>query len=208
MKISTQAIIFDDHNLFVDGFTLLLERYQIFDFIKSATTKRDFFRFLESFGNEEIFIFLDYYLLDENGLALLPDINRLNKKAKIIFLTSALSPVVIANIKKYAPHGILSKSCSIEVLKSCVDTIKEGSEFIDPFFVKLIADQNSGLSQFTPREIELLKYFAQGETIAKTAKKTFLSPHTIVAHRRKMMAKANCKSITQMLNFAKENELI
>lgn len=208
MKISTQAIIFDDHNLFVDGFSLLLERYQIFDFIKSATTKTDFFRFLECFGNEEIFIFLDYYLLDENGLALLPEINRLNKKAKIIFLTSALSPVVIANIKKYGPHGILGKSCSIQVLKTCVDAIKGGLEFMDPFFAKLTAEQDRGLSQFTPREIELLKYFAQGETIEKTAEKTFLSPHTIVAHRRKMMAKANCKSITQMLNFAKENELI
>ncbi|MGE8423707.1 MAG: helix-turn-helix transcriptional regulator, partial [Sphingobacterium siyangense] len=91
---------------------------------------------------------------------------------------------------------------------SCVYTIKQGLEYIDPYFTELIAEQNRGLTQFTPREIELLKYFAQGVTIAETAKKTFLSPHTIVAHRRKMMAKVNCKSITQMLNFAKENELI
>ncbi|MCW8310788.1 response regulator transcription factor [Sphingobacterium sp. InxBP1] len=162
---------------------------------------------MESFGNEEIYLFLDYYLAGENGLALLPEINRLNKQAKIIFVTGAVSPLVIRTLSQYGPDGILSKSCGIDNLVNCIEAIKNGNKFIDPFFQKLIEDMPKPV-RFTAREIELLKLFAEGASIAETAKKTFLSPHTVVAHRRKMMAKANCQSITQMLHFAKEHELI
>ncbi len=37
---------------------------------------------------------------------------------------------------------------------------------------------------------------------------TFLSPHRVVAHRRKMMAKAECQTIGQVLKYAREHNLI
>lgn len=205
---SLLAVILDDHGLFATSFSLLLEKYRLFHFVKSFDSKDDFLRFLESSGTQKIYIFLDYYLSEETGLSLLPEISRLNKDAKTIFLTSALSPLLIQTLKNYNPDGILSKSCNLDTLKSCLASIRSGQHFIDPFFEKLLENHQSIPVRFTPREIELLQHFALGESIAKTAEKLFLSPHTVVAHRRKMMAKINCQSITQLITFAREHEVI
>lgn len=202
------ALVLDDHRLFADSFSLVLERYKLVDFVKAFDNKEKFLSSLESFGNGRIYIFLDYYLNGENGFSLLSEIHRLNRDAKIIFVTSALSPTVINTLNKFGSDGILSKSCSIEILTRCMDTIKNGEKFIDPILEDILGNVNSLTINFSPRELELLQLFAKGSTIAQTAEKTFLSPHTVVAHRRKMMAKVNCQSITQLLNFAKENGLI
>ena len=205
---SQLAVILDDHGLFATSFSLLLEKYRLFHFVKSFDSTDDFLRFLESSGTKKIYIFLDYYLSEGTGLSLLPEIGRLNKDAKTIFLTSALSPLLIQTLKNYDPDGILSKSCNLDTLKSCLGSIRSGQHFVDPFFEKLLENHQATAVRFTPREIELLKHFARGDSIAKTAEKLFLSPHTVVAHRRKMMAKINCQSITQLITFGREHEVI
>ncbi|WP_312185254.1 response regulator transcription factor [Sphingobacterium sp.] len=202
------AIVLDDHGLFADAFSLLLERYSLFDFVKACNAPDEFFSFLNSFGRKSVVIFLDYYLTGDNGLSLLSEIRRINRQAKIVFLTSAMSPFIIQTLKRYNPEGILSKSCSVDILKQCVEDVASGKPFLDPLFQNILSAQQSLQVKFTAREIELLKYFAHGETIANTAEKMFLSPHTVIAHRRKMMAKAECTSITHLLTFAKENGLL
>ena len=208
MKNFTNAIVLDDHGLFADAFSLLLERYKLFDFVKACYNAEEFFAFLNSFSNRNIFIFLDYYLAEDNGLSLLSEIGRINRNAKIVFLTSAMSPFLIQTLKRYNPEGILSKSCSVDTLKHCIEDIAGGKSFLDPLFQNILNTHQSLQVKFTAREIELLKCFANGETIAQTAEKMFLSPHTVIAHRRKMMAKADCQSITLLLIFAKENGLL
>lgn len=208
MKGLTHAVILDDHRLFADSFALLLQRFGAFDVVSSFSKADEFFDFMQSFGNQKLCIFLDYYLPETNGLSLLSDIKRINKQAKIIFITSAIAPNVIRNILQYRPNGILSKSAGIQDLVKCVETVEGGRAYIDPQFEPFLMQRSERTATLTPREIELLKYFAQGNSIAETATKTFLSPHTVVAHRRKMMAKANVQTIAQMLTYARDNELI
>lgn len=208
MKDLTHAIVLDDHRLFADSFALLLQRFGAFDAVSSFNKANEFLSFLQSFGNQKLYVFLDYYLPETNGLSLLTDIKRLNKEAKIVFVTSAISPAVIRNISRYKPHGLLSKSADIQGFVKCVETVEHGREYIDPQFEPFLTQRDERTISFTPREIELLKYFSQGNSIAETAAKTFLSPHTIVAHRRKMMTKANCHTIAEMLTYAQKNHLI
>ncbi|MBD1420672.1 response regulator transcription factor [Sphingobacterium chuzhouense] len=208
MKILTHAVVLDDHRLFADSFALLLQRFGAFDAVSSFSKVDEFIDFLRSFGNQKLYVFLDYYLPETNGLSILTDIKRLNNQAKIVFITSAIAPAVIRNILRYKPHGILSKSADIQDFIMCLEAIERGREYIDPQFEPFVMQRGERVVTFTPREIELLKYFSQGNSIAETAAKTFLSPHTIVAHRRKMMAKANCHTIAEMLTYAQKNHLI
>lgn len=208
MNNSKHAIILDDHGLFADAFSLLLERYTLFDFVKTCNDVADFFTFLNAFNRESMVIFLDYYLREGNGLSLLSEINRINKNAKIVFLTSAMSPLLIQTLKRYNPAGILSKSCSVGTLKQCIEDVAAGKLFVDPLFQEILDQQEGQQLNFTAREIELLKHVANGETIAAIAEKMFLSPHTVIAHRRNMMAKAACQSMTHLVTLAKDQGLL
>lgn len=208
MKNLSHAVILDDHQLFADAFSLLLEKYQFFNLVQSFSQINNLIDFLIANGNQEIYIFLDYYLGQENGLSIFTEIKRLNKKAIIIFVTSVTSPSILLTILKYRPNGILSKSCSIDTIGTCLDAIHKSTLFLDQNIQTLLDLQQAVVTVFTPREIELLRYFSDGESISKAAERTFLSPHTIIAHRRKMMAKANCNSIGKLIKFARDHDLL
>ncbi|MFD2742325.1 MULTISPECIES: response regulator transcription factor [Sphingobacterium] len=207
IKISKNAFVLDDHQLFADSFTLLLERYLQFENIQSFSKAEDLITCMTAFGTKKVFVFLDYYLYHENGLQVCSEIKRLNKKAYIIFTTSAISTGVLHNLISAKPHGILSKSSDIPTMIQLINEVANGNIVVDEN-LKSILETFEQTPTFTPRELQLLKHFSLGSSISDVAEQMFLSKHTIVAHRRKMMAKANCKSIGQLIRFAHDNDLI
>ena len=210
--IISNAVILDEQTLFADSFSLMLEKYRIVKSVHSFYSMTEFTNFLISYGDREIVIFLDYYLPDTNGLSVFAEIRRLNKRAKTIFVTGATSSVLLKNILHYRPHGLISKSCSIQTVKECIQYILRpsflGETYVAPHIQKFLNKKSAKGVTFTPREFEILAYFAEGYSVSETAERTFLSKHTVIAHRRKMMEKANCKSISQLLKFTKDNELL
>lgn len=207
ITISRKALVLDDHQLFADSFTLLLERYVRFENVQSFAKPEDLIAHMTVLGAQEVYVFLDYYLYNDNGLQVFSEIKRLNKKAYIIFITSAVSTSVIRNLILAKPHGILSKSSDIPTMIQVTNDVSKGTISIDQNLQEII-DKFDEIPAFTPRELQLLKHFSLGSSISDVAETMFLSKHTIVAHRRKMMAKANCKSIGQLIRFAHDNELI
>lgn len=203
------ALVLDDHQLFGESFAVLLERYTELKTVYTFQEISDVARFLGQHSRQKFFIFLDYYLKNTNGLTVLTDIRRLNKLCKIIFLTSATSWPVIYNMENHNPDAIISKASGLDVLLECIQTIQKDQPYLCPFFQELkITNSNTQPVMFTARELEILKFFVDGYTIAETAEKTFLSRHTIVAHRRNMMSKANCTSISQLLTYTSQWKLI
>ncbi|SKB99525.1 two component transcriptional regulator, LuxR family [Sphingobacterium nematocida] len=203
------ALVLDDHQLFGESFAVLLEKYTEIKTVHTFQEISELFRFLSQHSRQNFFIFLDYYLKDTNGLTVLTDIRRLNKRCKIIFLTSASSWPVIYNIENHNPDGIISKAGGLDILLECIQSVQKDQQYLCPSFqeLKAINIKNQPVS-FTARELEILNYFVEGYTIAETAEKTFLSRHTIVAHRRNMMSKANCTSISQLLTYSSNWKLI
>jgi DNA-binding CsgD family transcriptional regulator len=60
----------------------------------------------------------------------------------------------------------------------------------------------------TTREKELLKYLADGLSSKQIADKVFLSEHTVIVHRKNMMAKTNSGNIAELVSWAIRNEII
>lgn len=207
MNNTHSAIILDDHKLFGDLFGLMLEKAGLFKYVYVFDNKVDFFNLLTKLGNKEVHLFIDYYFGEENGLVILNDARRINAKANTIFITSALSPQAIQHVYLAKPHAILSKSSSLPELKECLESINKHKIYLDPVMQNILSKTDQ-LDVLTAREIEILKYFENGYSVAMTAEKTFLSKHTIVAHRRNMMRKTKSNSISQLLKHAQTSGII
>ncbi|WP_214227981.1 response regulator transcription factor [Pedobacter sp. B4-66] len=208
-KTNAIAIVFDDHLLFADSFSALIERLELFSDVHTLNDKRELTQFLIKHSKTPIYLFLDYYLKNENGLMLINEIKRLNRQLKIIIMSSTINPAVVTNILDYKPQGFISKSSGFDAILQCLTTIAHGHQYICPVISKIVDHtDNTTKIPLTVRELEILQHFAQGLSIAQTAEKTYLSKHTIVAHRRNMMAKVNVNSITELLLYARERELI
>lgn len=203
------AVIIDDHVLFTDSFSLLLEKTKFFDdiyILNNNYSKLDYY--IKNY-RIELYVFLDYYLKKNLGIHLLKEIKLVNKNAKIIVVSSVSQPAAIHSIMLYQPDGFISKFSGYDSLLNCLDALKNGKEFYCPVISEVINTYNSYTDQIlTEREIEVLNYFSKGFTIEETAKKLVLSKHTIVAHRRNMLKKTKMKSIIELLAYARSNGLI
>lgn len=208
-KTEALAIVFDDHLLFADSFSALIERLELFRSVHPFSEERELVHFLVRHSDKPIYLFLDYYLKNKNGLPLINEARRLNKHMTIIVISAVTSPMAITNILSYNPHGFISKSSGFNTILECLTTIGRGQQYISTAINDIVS--NTELTKkilFTARELEVLQYFAHGLSIIQTADRTHLSKHTIVAHRRKMMAKVKVNSITELLSYAREHELI
>lgn len=203
------AIVFDDHLLFTDSFSALIERLELFRSVHTFSEEQELTQFLIKHSRAHIYLFLDYYLKNQNGLPLINVARRLNKHVIIIVVSSVVSPIAINNILSYNPHGFISKSSGFDAVLECLTTISGGGQYISPVIAEINSNLNlKGMTPFSEREMEILQHFAHGFSIAQTAERTYLSKHTIVAHRRNMMAKVNVNSITALLSYARKQELI
>ncbi|MGA6119649.1 LuxR C-terminal-related transcriptional regulator [Sphingobacterium anhuiense] len=208
-KSNTIGIIFDDHLLFADSFSALIERLDVFSAVHIFDDKKEFIHFLIKHSKRSIYLFLDYYLKNENSLTFINEVKRFNRHIIIIVMSSTISPTSIRNILDYRPQGFISKSSGFDTIVQCLTTINEGNQYICPVINEIVGHtQDIEKIPFSARELEILQYFSQGLSIADTADKAHLSRHTIVAHRRKMMSKANVNSITELLSYARKHELI
>ncbi|MGV3763420.1 LuxR C-terminal-related transcriptional regulator [Parapedobacter sp.] len=204
------AIVYDDHRLFAETFAAVLEKLQLFKSVHLfADDEHAYRQFMVKHFDTPVYLFLDYYLPQNNALTLINETRRINKKTHIVVVSSITTPSLIAHILTYNPHGFISKSCGVDIVVECLSTISQGERYMCPV-TREIAHSDPRVDEvpFTARELEMLRYFAQGLSVIDTANKTHLSKHTVVAHRRKMMTKAGVNSITELLAYARNKELI
>ncbi len=204
------AVVFDDHLLFAESFSALVERLKLFQTVRAFSDETEYIRFLTKHYHVPLYLFLDYYLPENNALTLINDTRRLNKKARIIVISSTTTPAIVNHVLTYQPHGFISKASSIDIVLDCLRAAEQGKPYLCPVIREIAGTKNpaGGSIPFSARELEMLQLFALGLSIAQTAQQTNLSKHTIVSHRRKMMNKVNAKSITELLAYARKNGLI
>ncbi len=203
------AVILDDHILFGDSFSVLLEKLNFFKSVHTFYKEKDFLQFTDSQNTESLYLFIDYYLKNKNSLSLINDIKRLYPENKIIIVSSVTNPILVKNILDYRPQGFISKSSGIATIKECIESIYIKKMYVCPEIKEILTScQELKEIPFTKRELDILNYFAQGLSIDQTAENAFLSRHTIVSHRRKMMEKTKTHSITELLAYCRQLELI
>jgi len=61
---------------------------------------------------------------------------------------------------------------------------------------------------FSNRELDIIKQLKSGLKSKEIADKLHISKHTVDTHRRKILAKSNCKNTVDLLNFCNQNGLM
>ncbi len=205
------AIVFDDHNLYAQSFASFLERMGAFQSVYTFNYEEDMLQQLFRMKQQQlVYIFLDYYLQNKVlKLSLINDLKRMYKGVKIIVISSVTNPILINEILQYKIDGFLGKASDLNEITHCLQQIEKQKSYISPY-INTIINEYTQLPKipFSAREIEILQHFAIGHSVNSAALELNLSKHTIVSHRRRMMAKSNTHSITELLAFARKIGLL
>lgn len=205
------AYILDDFAPFVAQLNQQLTDCDEFDRIFSFTNQEELILALKSSDDAKVpYLFMEYYLQDKNITTVFNKIKTSARRAKCIIISTFPYPSHISSLLKLKPDGIVHKADKLNDMITCIKTISEEEVFYSGTIVQILSEEQKlklrGL--FTPREKELLIFWARGYSVEKTAALLNLSFHTVVAHRRNMFKKANAKSLNELLEYAQKKKLI
>lgn len=203
------AIVFDDHLLFSDSYSSLIEKLDIVDSVHLIADKDELFRLLIDNAAHSIYIFLGYYLKNRSGIELIDEVRRVHGNTHIVVVSSVINPSEIAKILGHEPNALISKISGSKEIIECVNSIALGKQFVSRELCDIIAAEHSNVEiRMTEIELEVLKLFSAGLSIARIADEMMLAKHTIVEIRRKLMNGTNVASMSELLTLAREMKFI
>jgi Response regulator containing a CheY-like receiver domain and an HTH DNA-binding domain len=211
-----KVFITDDHELYLEGLVLLLNKQPGVQVLGCATTGESL---LNQLPNEDIdILLLDVHLPDIGEEELLKKIREKQPSIKILYLTIMRGTRYIHKLLKYDIQGYLLKNTNIEELIKALETVQSGKKYFsreinildtDQDFRNTVTIEDRKVDEIlSKREIEVLTLICKEYSNSEIAKKLFLSVSTVETHRKNLIAKLGVNNTVGLVKFALKNKLI
>lgn len=189
-----RLLLLDDHRIFGESLSLLLEDQEEVDSCDYVSNIDDFINILKNKTYDILLI--DINLKDKRtGLDVIKEVRKLYPDKKIAILTS----YDLENYKDIAfKHGVkdfINKSVEIEELINRLISVMKGNCWERE---KVIIDP------LTSREIEVLEELISGDSKKAIAKKLYISERTLYNHIANIYAKLEVNNVIEAYNKAME----
>lgn len=226
-----KVLLVEDHALFRDGVSLILERLDDEVSVVCADSREQALERIQSEGEFSL-ILLDYNLPDGNGISLLGPILESHAQALIILLSAEQDAALIQQALNSGAKGFITKNSSSEVMLSAIKLVLAGGVYIPPDAISFGSSQTSatqaaathtgsvaspspkagGLSTASPapenyalteRQLDVLQEMTKGLSNKEIARELNMSPSTVKVHVAAILREFNVKNRTQAVTHAK-----
>jgi len=148
---------------------------------------------------------VDLYLPGLSGMEVLRQLRTQLTECRIIMMTAFETPELVEEFKRSGANGFVAKHAPFSELLAVLEKCRGPQDGVpvpaSSNGVPAIRDQNSH-SALTPREIELLKYVAQGFSTKEIAAKMAISFKTAQTHRANLMRKLDIHEVATLTRYA------
>lgn len=216
MKI--KVLIADDHNIVREGIKAMLHGESWIEVMAEAADGEEVLEVLERLDIGMVLLDIDMPCMD--GICCCKNIRRYWPKTKVLIISMHQSEKFVIEAFRAGASGFISKdSCKVELL-SAIRAIYEGNSYFDQeVSQKLFKYLNRPEGErdisnhteeplLTSRETEVLSLIAKEYTNHEIAERLFISPHTVVSHRRNLLQKLNAKNTAGLVRYASRYGLI
>jgi len=150
---------------------------------------------------------MDLRLPDISGIDALIAIRSEFPEARIIMLTTFEGDVEIQRALEAGAKGYLLKNMPPSELVQVIRHVHAGKKRLPPELAAQLAEHMSDES-LTAREVEVLKYVANGNRNRDIAQQLFISEETVKVHVKHIMEKLGAKDRTQAIAIAVRRGII
>ena len=206
MSEKIKILIADDHQLVLDGLTLMLDSQDDFVIVGAAHNGLEVMSFLEN--NHVDIVLLDLNMPEMNGLETCKLINKQFSDLKVLILSMMSEVKLVKMLVKSGAHGYMLKNSGQEELSAAIRKIVSGKSFFDARVVeqmmnsgtKKTSKPNSVMPSLTRREKEILQLIIKEHTSQEIAKQLFVSVGTVETHRRNMISKMGVRNMAGLVS--------
>lgn len=211
-----RVFITDDHEIYLEGLSLLLDKQEGIEVIGTATTGKALLEQVRDLQAD--ILLLDVYLPDLGEEEILQRIRTLRPDLRIIYLTLLRGTRYIHKLSKYNIQGYVLKNASLDELLQALRSVQDGGSYFskdihigdrDEDFRNTITIEDKQIDEIlSRRELEVLRLICKEYSNAEIADKLFLSVSTVETHRKNLIAKLGVNNTVGLVKFALRNNLI
>jgi len=143
--------------------------------------------------------FVDLKLPDGNGAELIAELKSISPPTKFALLTADPNSTDLKKARENGALGFLTKDMETDDYFRALDALIVGKRYISSVFSDIMINSNLA---FTPREIDVLRGFADGLTYKEIGARLDMSPRTVETHKNNLLDKMQVKSIVEMVRLA------
>ena len=204
-----RIIIVDDHKIFGEGFSSLLESYN-YRILRVFTDAKSALNYINKKNKIDI-VFSDINMPKINGLDFLKQIKKLESEIKVIMISMYTDKNIINQAIKNNADGYLSKNCSIDDIRKTISNCFKKNINLSKISINNTDDNSDGFLlkyKLTDREKEIIKHILDQKSNTEIAEELEISKRTVETHRKNIMLKLDVKNSIGIAVKCIENNII
>lgn len=219
MRISAEdgirVLICDDHALFRRGLMMVLEEDDEIEVVAEAASGREAVELALELTPDVILT--DVRMPGGNGIQAARDILEALPSTQVIVLTVSDDEEDLLEAMKVGAAGYLLKEISIEEVSAAVRSVMAGQRLVTPSLATKLITEFAALDRavedvdspkLTTRELEVLRYVAEGRKNRDISLQLGISENTVKNHVRNILEKLRLHSRVQAVRYALDRNLI
>jgi DNA-binding NarL/FixJ family response regulator len=199
----------DDHSLFREGLSRLLETTPDFQIVGQCATVAEAVSALSETPADVVL--LDYDLGDEQGYRLLVDLRNRDSTVKVLMVTAGMTDTATLQIMEAGASGVFLKHSDPDQLVAAIHRVANDEIWMDTGAVRsLVAARNAQTDRLehtrplTSRQSEVLRGIFDGLANKEIAWKLNASESSIKAVIQELFRKAGVRTRSQLVRIAIE----
>lgn len=209
-------LLVDDHRILREGVRALLAQQSDVIVVGEAQDGLEALTKVEALHPDVVL--MDMVMPGLNGLETTAQVKERFPDVVVLIMSMHDNDEYVQQVIQAGASGYLLKGVAADDLVLAIKEVHSGASFVDPSIAaKLVeayvrrvraGEATEGGDPLTPREREILKLIAEGNTNHDIAVKLFLSKKTIESHRANIMRKLDLHDVTELVKYALRTGLI
>ncbi|MCW5963056.1 MAG: response regulator transcription factor [Bryobacterales bacterium] len=212
----TRVLIADDHTLFRQGMRTLLASEPDIEIVGEARSGNEALLMVDQ--SRPDLVLMDVSMPGLSSFEATRQLKRIRPDLKVLFLTMYDDEDYLLESMQAGASGYILKDSPTEQLLAGIRDVQNGGSYLSPKMLAQLVDDfrtrikssvpQPRLASLTPREKEVLKLLAEGNSVKEIASSLNLSVKTIEAHKFNLMRKLDIHNKAQLVQYAIQKKII
>lgn len=209
-----RILIADDHAVVRAGLRTLLSTNLDLEIVGEAEDGVETLRLAEKLHPD--MVLLDITMPPENGIQTARQLKQKYPDLIVLFLTMHEDEGLLHEALRAGAAGYVIKRAEEAEILQAIHAARRGDIYVHPTMTRALLHQpavsehrpGAPAVELTPRELDVLRLLAKGNTNRQSASLLGISVRTVENHRANLMGKLGIDSRVELVNYAEEYDLL
>ena len=200
-------IVADDHIVIREALCQMLQGRGGYNIVAQAGDGEELLEWLKKVSQKPDLIILDVEMPKLDGISTLDKLTELGVSTPVLVLSADDGSKNVRSVLNHGAKGFMPKNARIEELEFAIDSILQGNTYLSPTITSYLingdkGDPSANLAVLTKREVEILKYLADGKPNREIGKILHISSRTVDTHRSNILKKLKLRTNAELVKIA------